>query len=178
MFLTRRGTLSCKKKRKHNKSIFKKSQERNIIIIWYLKPIYDPFGKGGSELPHLLQRQTVHVENDDGSGDLRFRFHHGGFQKQNDAFENFVQITLRVLPFFSQFQKQNPSSQLISRRQNGYYVLLENVFLLARNQTVVNIVVFDLESVVPFDLERNETKIKQCDQLNIKKFSPCFFFLI
>lgn len=55
-----------------------------------LKPINYSFCERWRELPGLLKRQAVHVEDDNRTIDLSFRFQHRGFEEKYTALENFV----------------------------------------------------------------------------------------
>lgn len=65
-----------------------------------LQPVDNTFGKLRCELPRLLQRQTVHVENHDGTMHLRFWLEHGRLQEDHTAFEHFIQRHFLVFPSF------------------------------------------------------------------------------
>lgn len=101
-----------------------------------------------------MQWQSIHVEYDDGSGDLRLRLHHGRLEKENYSLENFVQIALGVFPLLSKLEQEYPTTELVSFGQYCYYVLLEDVFLFAGHQLIVDVAVLYFEGVVPLDLRK------------------------
>lgn len=134
-----------------------------------MQPVDYPLRERRRELPHLLHGQSVHVEDDDGPGDLRFGFHHGRLQKQNDPLEHLVETALVVLPLLAEFQQEYPPPELVPLRQDRDYVLLEHVFLPARDQSLVYVAVLDLERVVPLDLERDGSETRECETCDATK---------
>lgn len=138
-----------------------------------LQPVDDSLGELRRELPRLLEREPVHVENDDGTVHLSLRLKHRRLQEHNAAFEDLVQGHFLVLPSLcepkrvnirldflivlqetltSKLQQQYAATELISVREHHQNVLLEDVRFVRRRQVRVDVRMLHFELVVPLDL--------------------------
>lgn len=84
-----------------------------------LQPVDDTFGKLWRKLPRLLQRQTVHVEDDDRAMHLGLWLKHGRLQEDHTPLEHLVQSDLFVLPSFCTAQRRENKEGNAIRERSG-----------------------------------------------------------
>ena len=116
-----------------------------------LQPIDNSLCERWRELPGLLNTETVHVEYNDSTGDLRSWLQHRSFQIKHATFEHFVETALVVLPLFSKLDNQYTTTVLIAIRQHREYVVIENILFATWLETVVDVRVLHFEGVILFD---------------------------
>ncbi|KAF9409390.1 hypothetical protein HW555_011214 [Spodoptera exigua] len=124
-------------------------------------PVHDSVGKARGELQHVLHGETVHVEDDDSAADLCLRLQHGGFQEQHAPLEHLLIVpNLRI--HYNNTQERtrshspslrNSPTKLVACGENSENILDKDVGLLAGDEAVVVLRVFQFETVVTLDLK-------------------------